>query len=438
MTSPVRLMKEVPMHTHQADSWTLRSILVIIACGIGNIVGVTTIINATFSNFLIPVSTDLGWQRSQFSFVLTLLSLIGVVAYPLSGRLIDRVGARPVALVGNVLFGLSVAGLGLIPHSPPFVYLMFGLMGLLATLPSTVLFARIVSTWFFARRGVVLGLSGGVAFGIGGVIMPSVAQVMIEAFGWRGAYMGLGILVIAIGLPVFFFLLKEAPAFVAPVERGGVEPVGGMTREEAQRHPAFWLLFGGVAVGAGSISAIITHMVPLVAEHGGSMATALAALAGLYMVNAGWQTILGAVLDKVSTPRIAALFVLPGIAGTVLLGTTADPRLMIVGGLLVGLSAGTEYGLLPFCIPRYFGFRAYGEIYGWIFGAIMLLQGISPFVMDLAFEAAGSYRPALIVLGGTLFACSAVIAFLPRYAEQAVESSPGAGKDCSIQCLSVN
>ena len=42
----------------------------------------------------------------------------------------------------------------------------------------------------------MLGLSGGVAFGIGGVIMPTVAQLMIDAFGWRGAYTGLGALVI--------------------------------------------------------------------------------------------------------------------------------------------------------------------------------------------------------------------------------------------------
>lgn len=403
------------MSTIEVDRWNLRSILVIVACGIGNIVGVTTIINATFSNFLIPVSEELGWQRSQFSFVLTLLSFVGVIAYPLAGRLIDRIGPRPVALVGNVLFGLSVALLAFIPTSPLYVYLMFAVMGLLATLPSTVLLARVVSTWFFARRGIVLGLSGGVAFGIGGVIMPSVAQALIDSYGWRMAYVGLAAIVIGVGLPTFFLLLKEAPLSAQPAGEATEELTGGMSRAEAQRHPAFWILLGGVAVGAGSISAIITHMIPLVAERGGSVATGIAALSALYAANAVWQTVLGGVLDRMPTPRIAALFILPGIGGALLLGTTTDPTMMIVGGLLVGLSAGTEYGLVPFCIPRYFGFRAYGEIYGVIFGAIMLLQGIAPFVMDLAFEAAGHYGPALVALSFTLLACSAAVAFLPRY-----------------------
>lgn len=403
------------MPKEQVDRWTLRSVLVIIACGIGNIVGVTTIINATFSNFLIPVSSALGWQRAQFTFVLTLLSFIGVVAYPLAGRLIDRVGPRPVALVGNVGFGLSVAALSLIPATPLAVYGLFGMMGLLATLPSTVLLARVVSTWFFARRGIVLGLSGGVAFGIGGVVMPSVAQALIDTYGWRGAYVGLGIIVIAVGLPVFFLLLKEAPLSAQPAGEALAELQGGASRAEAQRHPAFWILFSGVAVGAGSISAIITHMIPLVAERGAGMATGLAALSALYAANAVWQTVLGGVLDRVASPRIAGLFILPGIGGVLLLGTTADPQMMILGALLVGLSAGTEYGLVPFCIPRYFGFKAYGEIYGVIFGMIMLLQGISPFVMDLAFDAAGSYRPALIAVSVTLLVCSVLIMFLPRF-----------------------
>jgi len=397
------------------DRWTLRSISVIVACGVGNIVSVTTVINATFSNFLIPVSTELGWHRSQFSLVLTLVSFLGVLAYPMSGRLMDKLGPRPVALVGNILFGLSVASLSFIPKNPVYVYLLFGVMGLLSTLPSTLLFARIVSSWFFARRGIVLGLSGGLAFGIGGVVLPPIAQMMIQAYGWRGAYTGLGMLVIGVGLPVFFLLLREAPAGAVPAGLAGADAEGGLTRREAQRLPAFWILFGGVALGAGSIAAVITHMIPLVAERGGAVAIALAALSMLYAANAVWQIALGAVLDRRRSPRIAGLFILPGALGALLLGFGSSTATLVAGGCLVGLSAGTEYALLPFCIPRYFGFRAYGEIFGWVYGAIVLLQGISPFLMDIALERSGSYRPVILALSSTLLICSLAIACLPAY-----------------------
>jgi MFS family permease len=399
------------------DRWTLRSILVIVACGVGNIFSVTTVINATFSNFLIPVSTDLGWHRSQFSLVLTLISILGVIAYPLSGRLMDKLGPRPVALVGNVMFGVSVACLSFIPKNPAYVYLLFGVMGLLSTLPSTLLFARVVSTWFYARRGIVLGLSGGLAFGIGGVTVPPIAQMLIQTFGWRGAYIGLGTLVIAVGLPVFFFLLREAPPGIAPPGTAGADTESGLTRAQAQRLPAFWILLGGVALGAGSIAALITHMIPLVAERGGSVTLALAALSMLYAANAVWQIVLGAVLDRRRSPRIAALFILPGALGALLLSFGAGIGTLILGGCLVGLSVGTEYALLPFCIPRYFGFRAYGEIFGWVYGVIVLLQGIAPYLMDIAFEAFGSYRPVILTVAVTLLLCSAAIALLPAYGE---------------------
>ncbi|HZU63512.1 MAG TPA: MFS transporter [Novosphingobium sp.] len=411
-TATLCAIDAAPPRAVATDRFSAPAVMAVIACGIGNIIGVTTIVNATFSGFLVPVSGDLGLSRSAFTFVLTLISVLGLVAYPVSGRLIDRFGPRPVALAGNLLFGLSVAGLGLVSAKLWVLYGLFALMGVLATLPGTVLFARVVSTWFFAHRGLVLGLSGGVAFGIGGMIVPPFAEAVMQAWGWRAAYVGLGVLTIAVGQPVFWLWLKEAP-------RGGpaAAPAAltGLSRAEAMRTPAFWILLVGVAVGAGSTSSVITHMIPLAAERGFGFATALSALSALYAANAIWQTALGALLDRLGMARIAALFVLPGMAGAWLLNSAHSEGQVILGALLVGLSAGTEYGLVPFCIPRYFGFRCYGEIYGVIFGMIMLLQGLAPFLMDLAYDLTGNYHPALAAFSFTLLGCAGVIAFLPRF-----------------------
>lgn len=414
------------------DRWTPRSCAVIAACGVGNIVGATTVINNTFSSFLIPVSTSLHLQRSQFSFVLTILSLVGVVAYPLSGRLIDRFGARPVALAGNLLFGGMVMSLALLPPIPWALYAMFVGVGVAATLPSTVLMARVASTWFQRSRGLALGLSGGLAFGVGGMIIPPAAQALLDAFGWRVAYFGLGAIVIGVGFPVFLLFLREAPIVPpapGPATRAGAEAEAapGLSAAGALRQPAFWILLASVALGAGSISALVTHMAPLVTDRGISPMVATGALVGLFVTNAAWQIVIGLVLDRGRTPRIAAPFVLPAVAGAALLALARDPALIVVGGVLIGMGCGTEYGLLPFCIPRYFGFRAYGEVYGWIFGAIMLIQGFTPFLMDVLYEATGSYRPVMAGLCVMLVGCAAIILALPRYRFGAVQAE-GVGR----------
>jgi predicted MFS family arabinose efflux permease len=407
------ILAENDMYAQSTDRWTLRSILVVMACGIGNIVGATSIINATFSNFLIPVSDDLSWSRAQFSFVLTLVSFVGVLAYPFSGALMDRYGVRPVLLIGNLLFGTSVALVALVPPVPLAMYLLFALIGLTATMPSTVLFARVVSTWFIQRRGLVLGLSGGLAFGIGGSIMPSVTQIMIDHWGWRGAYAGLGGIVVGVGFPIFYFLVRELPEIVADTAVSDSGP--SLTRREAFRLKSFWLLFGAVSLGAGAVSAAVTHLVPLALGAGAVIGAALAAIAGHYAVNAVWQIALGAVLDRVRSPRITAVFILPGVLALVLLYSAQTPGALIAGGMLLGVASGTEYGLLPFCIPRYFGFRSYGEIYGTIFGAIMLMQGVMPFAMDVVFDMTGSYRPALAAAAVMLAGAAGLIALLPRF-----------------------
>jgi MFS family permease len=394
------------------DRWTFRSVAMIVACGVGNMLSISSVINATFSNFLIPASSDLGWSRAEFSFLLTILGFAAVFAFPVAGRLIDMFGPRRIALAGNLVYGVAVIAIAAMPAQKPAAYLLFAALGAAATLPSTVLFARVLSTWFSRRRGLAQGIAAGVAFGISGAVLPAIAMALINAFGWRAAYFGLGCIVIAVGFPVFLAFLHEAPAFQGARKADVALP--GMTLSDARRQPVFWILCVSIACGSGAVQAIITHIVPLAAGAGQGTAVALATLAALFLVNAAWQIVVGAVLDLSGRPALAALFVLPGIGGAILFMSDHGPGQLLVAGILLGISSGTEYGLLSFCIPRYFGFRCYGEIYGWIFGAIILVQGVTPFAMDLLFGGSGSYRPALWLIC-TIFAGSGLLlAMLPR------------------------
>ena len=84
---------------------------VVVGCGLGNLVSVTPVINGTFGIFLVPVSHALGWSRAEFSIVLLVMAIVGVVGYPVSGRMADRYGVRPVALIGNASFACCVVSL---------------------------------------------------------------------------------------------------------------------------------------------------------------------------------------------------------------------------------------------------------------------------------------------------------------------------------------
>jgi MFS family permease len=397
---------------------TLGAIGVLVGCALGNLVSVTPVINGTFGIFLVPVTHALGWSRSEFSFVLLIMAIVGVVGYPVAGHLADRYGVRPVALIGNASFALCVAGLAFSTHQRPLVYALYAVTGLAGTLSSCVLLMKPISLWFTRHRGLLFALTGAFGINIGIAIMPFLVGSIIAAHGWRAAYAGLGSFTLLIGFPAML-LLKNPPvgaiAIAVPEMAAPEMALPGLTSREARRQPVFWLLMFSVAAGAGSLSAMLTHMVPLLTDRGIPVRTATAAFATTALCNASWQIIIGMMLDRTNAPRFAGMFLIVSIIGLAMIGFTTGSAWLMVGAVLLGIGSGTEYGLLPCVIPRYFGVKSFSEIYGTIFGVSILASGFTPILMGLAFDTDGNYNLALVLIAVALV-CSAVLIFLmPSY-----------------------
>jgi MFS family permease len=70
---------------------------------------------------------------------------------------------------------------------------------------------------------------------------------------------------------------------------------------------------------------------------------------------------------------------------------------------------------MPYLISRYFGFRSFGEIYGYMFSAFTLGLAVGPVVMGFGFDIAGSYRWPLSGLIAVLGVAIAIVWTLPPY-----------------------
>jgi MFS family permease len=400
---------------------------VLVGCTLGNMVSVTPIISGTFGIFLVPVTQALGWSRSEFSGVLLIMAIVGVVGYPGAGYLADRYGVRSVALIGNASFALCVAALALSTPQRPLVYALYALTGLAGTMSSCVLLMKPISLWFTRHRGLLFALTGAFGINIGIAIMPFLAGHLIAAQGWRAAYVGLGAFTLVVGLPAML-LLKNPPPDAAAAD-AHARPLPGLTSREARRQPVFWLLMFSVALGAGSLSAMLTHMVPLLTDRGIPVATATAIFATTAMCNASWQIVIGMLLDRTNAPRFAGIFLIASIVG---LG-------LIAGAVLLGIGSGTEYGLLPCVIPRYFGVKSFSELYGTIFGVSILTAGFTPVLMGWAFDTRGNYNSALLLIAVALV-CSALLIFLmPSYDSRWLPGTVAddAADDLSVEMVSV-
>lgn len=397
---------------------------VIAGCALGNLVSVTPVINGTFGVFLVPVTEALGWSRAEFSVVLLIMAIVGVVGYPLAGRLADRYGVRPIALIGNASFALCVAGLALSTSQRPLVYALYALTGLTATLSSTVLLMKPISVWFTRHRGLLFALTGAFGINIGIALMPFLATAIMADHGWRAAYVGLGAVTLLVGFPALL-LLKDRPAGMAATPAAKVS-LPGLSTREARRLPTFWLLMFSVALGAGSLSAMLTHMVPLLTDRGIPIAAATGAFATTALCNATWQIAIGMLLDRTKAPRFAGSFLIVAIVGLGLIGFTTSPAWLLVGAVLLGIGSGTEYGMLPCLIPRYFGLKSFSELYGTIFGVSILASGFTPILMGSVFDAYGNYNLALALIAVALLCSSILIFLLPSYG---AASFPAADED---------
>ena len=133
----------------------------------------------------------------------TLLSAY-FVAYALllfpGGRLVDRLGARRVALLGLTVFAVGAA-LGAVASTLGFLIATRVLQGAGAGLVSPAALAGAVSGFPAERRGAALGIWGASA-GVANLVGPLLGGLLTVAFSWRAAWWALVPLALASGLAV--------------------------------------------------------------------------------------------------------------------------------------------------------------------------------------------------------------------------------------------
>ena len=382
---------------------------VVAACTIGNAVGITPMVYTTWGLFLIPLTTEFGWSRSSISLVLLIVAVASAACYPIIGRLIDRYGARHIMLAGNLLFATSLASVSLIDGSLWQLYLAYAGVGIFAAIPSTVMFSKVIAGWFDRNRGLFLGIAGGLGNGAGAALTPILALVLLGNYGWRGGYLGLALTILLIGFPALLLWLWNPPKATPNDQNQTGKTSQGMTLAESIRTGTFWIILVAIGLGAGCMTAIFAHMVPMLIDRGLAASQATTVLVTFSMVTAGWQIGVGYLLDRIPKAWVAAPFYLIALAGLILLGATDDYRLLILAGALLGFGLGTEYGVLPYFLSRYFGVKHYGAISGLVYGLIVLTQGGMPVLMALVFDMTGTYNIATTLTGLGLICGAALI-----------------------------
>ncbi|MCJ2183784.1 MFS transporter, partial [Novosphingobium sp. 1949] len=192
------------------------------ACTLGNSVSVTPAVHAVFGLFLVPLSQGFGWSRASVSGVLGVLALVGAISYPIIGRHVDRHGARRTLLIGVLGLAASIGALALTSGSLVQFYLTFTVLSLFGAMAGTPIFQKVVADWFDENPGTALGVSAGGGCGIGSVIMPVLAALLVGQWGWRAGYLGIAGFVLLVAFPLLLVFLHDRSG--APSAGGAPQP----------------------------------------------------------------------------------------------------------------------------------------------------------------------------------------------------------------------
>ena len=389
---------------------------VVLASTLGIGLGLSPLPFYTIGVFVASYTQEFGWSVA-FIFSGMLVLTIGVLVMgPVIGHLTDRFGVRRVALTSVIGLGLTMMAFSLGNGSRTLYLATWGALAVTSagTLPIT--WTRAVTGWFNERRGLALGISL-IGTGLFGAMAKIFAAWLIAEFGWRGAYIGLGLLPIVIAFPVAYFLLYEPtdPRVADKVARASAETGhdtnrvhGGIPLRAAIRDWRFWLLAYAFVPISFAVGGPIPNLENMMEAKGftAGQAVTLASVIGYFVVVG--RLLGGYLLDRFWAPAVAAIILsIPAGASLLLAQPELSFTMAAIAIGIMGLSAGVEYDLMAYLVSRYFGMASYASIYGFLYAFFAMGAGIGPIVFGRAYDMTGSYA-SILQIGAVLFIAGAL------------------------------
>jgi MFS family permease len=353
----------------------------------------------SFTVFLKPIAESFGWDRAQIVSVYSLTWLASGLTAPIVGRLFDRSGPRIVYSLGLFLLGAAFLTAAYAQQLWQFQLSIGVCVGLgiafIGNVPNSIMLGR----WFGPRLPTAMSVVYS-ATGAGVMVLLPGSQILIDRFGWRGAYQMFGIVALCLLVPLLLLpwrlLSGGSPHVVKKADSGFVDE--GWTLLSAMRHHAFWALFGTFFFTAIAMYSITAQIVAYLIDAGFPPLQAATAwgFSGVVLVFG----MLGvSALDGIIGRRPSVLFSYAvSIVGIVLLWLLQwYPNVWLLTGFVIcfGSMIGSRGPLLTATAMKIFRGERVGTIYGTISIGSGLGSALGSWGGGLIHDLTHSYNPMI-------------------------------------------
>ena len=371
-----------------------------------------------FGVLIEPMSSSLGWSKTQLVGVFTIAILASGIAGPFIGPLIDRYGPRIPMAVTSLVGGVLLLGVHSMNHLWQF-YLLYGILfGLIKSGMGDLVAGTTVANWFIKKRGVAYAAAA-MAIPAALVLLVPLAQLIVANFGWRGVWIGFTIMMwLLVCVPSAIFLRRRpedlgllpdgVPAIpqnssgsdLASVDALHIASEVNWTAREAIRTPTFWLVNLATTLATGMAGpSILLYIVPYVTSKGLSpeVAAGGASILGVGMIVS--RVLWAFIVSRIEVKSAFILYALTSAGGVILLMVASPSALVVYSATAcAGVAFGGSYIIANVIWPDYFGRTSLGAIRGYTLPLSTIGRSISPLLMAIIFDLTQSYQTSFLLI----------------------------------------
>ena len=380
-------------------------------------------IRFSFGVFFKSLESEFTLSRAATSAIFSAFMVLGSVFTVLGGWALDRFGPRIVFLAMGICTGLSLLLTGQVSELWQ-IFFTYSLLLAIGTSAVYVVIMSTVSRWFEKKRGLALGMAS-IGAGMGPLVVAPFATYLISAFDWRGSFTVLGIVALALVVPLSL-LLRRNPREIGLLPDGADFSASGtvppklvvsmdyLSPRQAIRTRSFWLILSSFLIYSAYLLTILTHLVPHITDLGFSAAEAAAVLSV-----AGGSTIVGRVFlgifsDRMGKKKAVMLGAAFHVVALLCLLWARELWTFYVFALIFGFGWGGMGPATAALIGDTFGLGRLGAILGLLDVGFNIGAAIGPVVSGLIYDLRQSYFLSFLLGIGLVLATMIVVSFVRR------------------------
>ena len=357
----------------------------------------------SFGAFFDSMAKEFGTGKGATALMFSITTAWYFGLGPLSGKAADRFGPRPVLIVGAVSLGVGLVATSLV-DSIWFGYLTYGLGVGTAVACAYVPMVAVVGGWFVRQRTTALGVSVA-GIGAGTLAFAPLSQALIESYGWRTAYVSMGI--VGTGL----LLLASLGAHRPPIVANSVPVV----LRTIARQRSFVVLYLSMVLASLALFVPFVFIKSYATDRGidGGLAATLVGIIGAASIVG--RLGLGALGSRFGPVRLMQMSLATmAVSYTLWLIAGASFVALVVFTIVIGVGYGGFIALSPAATAVMFGTTGLGAILGALYTGAAIGGLLGPPIAGEIIDRF-SYRAAIVVAMLLTAAATAVLSALPSH-----------------------